>query len=139
MSESLHQDVPESPEERMLRRRARRWKRRARIVGPFLGVTVLVATLALSVDLIEYQPQPEQNQSSNRPLPDPLAQQQQNMDRSLAKSVATTSVVTADPRMIGGENLGLDVTLTPVETGTDAQLEQDLAAPANPYVLRGRR
>ena len=139
MSESLHQDVPESPEERMLRRRARRWKRRARIVGPFLGVSALVATLALSVDLIEYQPQPEQNRSSHRPLPEPLAQRQQNMDSSLAKSVATTSVVTANPAMIGGENPGLDVTLMPVETGTDAQLEQDLAMPTHPYALPSRR
>ena len=32
---------------------------RARIAGPFVGVSILLAALSLSVDLIEYQPREE--------------------------------------------------------------------------------
>ena len=49
-------DVPDTPDERHQLRRVRRWKRRARILGPFLAVPLLLGVLALSVDLIEYQP-----------------------------------------------------------------------------------
>lgn len=42
-------------EERIKNRRARRWKRRARIIGPFLAIPLLFATLVLSIDLIEYE------------------------------------------------------------------------------------
>ena len=62
------QDVPESPEERQIHRRARRWKRRARILGPFLGIPLLLATLSLSVDLVEYQPQEEKDRLSDQPI-----------------------------------------------------------------------
>lgn len=44
-----------TPKERLARRRARRWKRRARIAGPFVGISILFATLSLSVGLIEYE------------------------------------------------------------------------------------
>lgn len=62
------QDRPETPEERQRRRRIRRWKRRGRIVAPFLGVPILLAALALSVDLIEYRPQPKRERLSDRPI-----------------------------------------------------------------------
>ena len=70
MLDSAYQDVPESPEERMERRRTRRWKRRARIAGPFLGVTMMLGALTLSVDLIEYQPQEPQQRLTDRPIRD---------------------------------------------------------------------
>ena len=60
----------ESPEERLQRRRVRRWKRRARIAGPFLGLPLLVGTLALSVDLITYSPAPAREKLADRPLPE---------------------------------------------------------------------
>jgi hypothetical protein len=41
---------------RAQRRRMRRLKRSARMIAPFLGIPLLLGTLALSVDLIEYQP-----------------------------------------------------------------------------------
>lgn len=53
--QSMH-PIACSPEERLQRRRTRRWKRRARAIGPFVGVTILLAALSLSVDLVEYQP-----------------------------------------------------------------------------------
>jgi hypothetical protein len=62
------QDAPDTPDERLQRRQVRRWKRRARILGPFLGVPVLLLTLSLSVDLIEYQPQDEPDRLSDRPI-----------------------------------------------------------------------
>ena len=62
------QDTPETPDERLQRRRIRRWKRRARLVGPFLGIPLLLATLSLSVDLIEYKPQPKPDRLSDRPV-----------------------------------------------------------------------
>ena len=46
----------DSPNDRMALRRTRRWRRRARIVVPFLTVPVILGLLVLSVDLIEYQP-----------------------------------------------------------------------------------
>ncbi len=61
------QDLPETPDERLQRRRARRWKRRARIVGPFLGIPLLLGALSLSVDLIEYRPQPTRERLTVRP------------------------------------------------------------------------
>lgn len=62
-------EAHESPEQRLQRRRARRWKRRARIAGPFLGLPLLVGTLALSVDLITYSPAPAREKLADRPLP----------------------------------------------------------------------
>jgi hypothetical protein len=49
-------DSTESQADRLARRRARRWQRRARIAGPFLVVPAMLGLLVLSVDLIEYQP-----------------------------------------------------------------------------------
>ncbi len=49
-------DSTDSLDERLARRRARRWQRRARIAGPFLAVPAMLGLLVLSVDLIEYRP-----------------------------------------------------------------------------------
>ena len=62
------QDLPETPDERAQRRRVRRWKRRARILAPFLGLPILLAALALSVDMIEYVPQPPPDKLADRPI-----------------------------------------------------------------------
>jgi len=43
-------------EERIINRRMRRWKRRGRIIAPFAALPVLLCTLILSVDIIEYSP-----------------------------------------------------------------------------------
>jgi len=43
------------------------------MVGPFLGIPLLLGTLTLSVDLIEYDPQPEQDRLSDRPIPEAVS------------------------------------------------------------------
>lgn len=57
-----------TPDERLRRRRVRRWKRRARILGPFLGLPLLLVTLSLSVDLVEYQPREEPDRLTDLPI-----------------------------------------------------------------------
>ncbi len=44
-------------EERLQNRRRRRWNRRARILAPFLALPLLLATLLISVDIVEYRPE----------------------------------------------------------------------------------
>lgn len=58
----------DTPNERLRRRRVRRWKRRARILGPFLGLPLLLIALSLSVDLVEYQPNREPDRLSDRSI-----------------------------------------------------------------------
>lgn len=50
------QEAHESNDDRLARRRARRWSRRARIFAPFLAVPGMLGVLMLSVNLIEHQP-----------------------------------------------------------------------------------
>lgn len=61
-------DAADTADERLQRRRVRRWKRRARILGPFLGLPLLIFTLSLSVDLVEYQPREEPDRLADRPI-----------------------------------------------------------------------
>ena len=44
-------------EHRLQFRRWRRWKRRARILAPFAALPLLLVTLMLSVDMVEYRPE----------------------------------------------------------------------------------
>jgi hypothetical protein len=62
------EDRPETPAERLQRRRGRRWKRRGRIIAPFVGVPLLLATLLLSVDIVEYNPQESRDRLVDRPI-----------------------------------------------------------------------
>ena len=57
----------DSPEDRLALRRTRRWRRRARIVAPFMTVPVMLGLLVLSVDLIEYQPASHADRPAERP------------------------------------------------------------------------
>ena len=61
-------DAADTADERLQRRRVRRWKRRARILGPFLGLPLLIFTLSLSVDLVEYQPREEPDRLTDQPI-----------------------------------------------------------------------
>jgi hypothetical protein len=94
------QEAPDTPDERLQRRRVRRWKRRARILGPFLGVPVLLLALSLSVDLIEYQPQDEPDRLSDRPIrmTQPAAARP-IMRPSLSSPTQAGSPTPATPRM----------------------------------------
>jgi hypothetical protein len=49
-------DTTDPQDDRQSQRRARRWRRRARIAGPFLVVPAMLGGLLLLVDLIEYRP-----------------------------------------------------------------------------------
>ncbi len=60
-------DSTDTQEDRLARRRARRWRRRARIAGPFLVVPAMLGLLVLSVDLIEYQPAEPSEPVKTRP------------------------------------------------------------------------
>lgn len=127
------QDAPDTPDERLQRRRIRRWKRRARILGPFLGVPILLLTLSLSVDLIEYRPHPESNRLADQPLQMPL---QQNTQPSIRPSLLATSDASAliptpadDTLAIGGDSIDLDVTLP------SASWQR---SPTPPYVVNRR-
>ena len=53
-------------EERIKRRQLRRWKRRGRIVAPFAALPVLLATLVLSIDIIEYSPKERREKTVER-------------------------------------------------------------------------
>jgi hypothetical protein len=97
MSELETQDVHESPDQRMQRRRARRWKRRARIVGPLLSIPLLLATLALSVDLIEYQPQPPKPRLVDRPIPAEVLEKQRARENSTGAPLSSTASVVSSP------------------------------------------
>ena len=136
MPETNLPDRHESPEERLQRRRARRWKRRARIVAPFLGVSALLATLAISVDLIEYQPQPAKQRLSDRPMPAAVTQPRSALAIAPRASVSATSVVTPAP-LVGSQPL--EVTLMPGQDRASAEADRDFAPPQRPYAMRGQR
>jgi len=90
---SMH-DVTKSPEQRMQRRRARRWKRRAPIVGPLLGLPLLVASLALSVELITYSPVTPQKKLTGRPLPEATDERSSTRIPLPSTGISTTPVIT---------------------------------------------
>ena len=60
-----HLEIPRPRVHRLRDRRIRRWKRRFRLVSPLLGIPALLATLSLSVGLIEYAPQLKTKYSSS--------------------------------------------------------------------------
>lgn len=85
----------ETPTENLQRRRARRWKRRARIVGPLVGVPLLLATLVLSVDAVEHRPQKAQDRLVDRPIT--LPPEQSNVQSQRARMEPTTNPSRLDP------------------------------------------
>lgn len=107
--------VASTQEDKLHRRRVRRWKRRARIAGPFIGVSILLAALALSVDLIEYQPHPNPERLSDRPINLNARAKSEGIDRPhsfVGDSVASTvSVVSDRDSKINEGLLALDLTL----------------------------
>lgn len=58
-------------QKRTMQRRLRRWKRRIRHVSPILCLPLLLGTLMLSVDLIEYRADPIRVQGSDLPVAPP--------------------------------------------------------------------
>lgn len=115
-----------SPEERRQRRRVRRLKRRARIAGPFLGLPLLVATLALSVDLITYSPAPSHQKVWGRLLPE-IAKSTSSPRTSLPSTVMSPAAPIVAPEAPASRfelELGFERNTTPT------------AAPKPPQALR---
>ncbi len=110
---------PNTPEQRQHRRRIRRIKRRLRIFGPFLAVPILLATLALSVDLVEYQPTEEPDRLSDRPIRIEKAKDARRAPQpSYISTIPVTSATPAPGDLaiakdapIGREFVGLDLEL----------------------------
>ena len=108
-------DRSESPDERTQRRRARRWMRRARMAAPFLGVSAVLATLALSIDLIEYQPEPPTDRLTDRPIPGSVRDRGTRLPDPTPSALSATSVLGSEPTggrdLLGPNARGLDVDL----------------------------
>jgi hypothetical protein len=125
------QDTPDTPDERFQRRRIRRWKRRGRILGPFLGVPLLLLTLWLSVDLVEYQPQEEPDRLADRPIRMTRPRTTQSTMRpGLSATTQANSripVAPEDAEGTNGDSIDLDVIL-PSAPG--------LRPPTPPYVVK---
>lgn len=131
MKASGMNDVPEFRKERLLRRRARRWKRRARMAGPFLAIPLLLGALMLSVNMIEYDPQPERHRLSDRPVA--VVEKQQERPIHPKASAQSSSVASPTP---AERDSALDVSLagdTPLVGGPQ------FAAPMPHYTLPGVR
>jgi len=134
------QDTPDTPDERLQRRRARRWKRRARILGPFLAVPLLLAALSLSVDLIEYQPHEESDRLSDRPIqmtrqpaPKPA------MRPSLSPTIPTDSPTTGSPAKDTSPEIGDAEEIQGDGADLDVMLpESSLLRPPTPLYALGR-
>ncbi|MEM9175178.1 MAG: hypothetical protein AAGC67_08075 [Myxococcota bacterium] len=122
-------DTPESPEQRLQRRRARRWKRRARIAGPFLGLPLLLGTLALSVDLITYSPAPPREKLTDRPLPQ-VAKPAAAVRVPMPSTVMSGAAPVVAPE-VPARRLDLDL-------GLDLEDDAPDVAPKPPYALRTR-
>lgn len=109
------QSVARTPDEKLHRRRVRRWKRRARIAGPFIGITILLAALSLSVDLIEYQPRKTADRLSDRPINVNARTNAEESERSHSyvdnSATSTLSVVPDRDPKIAAELLSLDLAL----------------------------
>ena len=112
------QNKPDTPDERLQRRRVRRWKRRARILGPFLGVPLLLLTLSLSLDLIEYQAHEKPDRLVDRPIRMPQRTQQPvirpSMSPALSTALATdspNSVETDEAAITDNDSVDIDLTL----------------------------
>ena len=108
-------NLPDTPDERLRRRRVRRWKRRARILGPFLGVPLLLLILSLSVDLVEYQPQEKPDRLTDRPI---RMNQQQSTEPTMRPSLlaptgADSAILTSqdNAERSHSESIALDVML----------------------------
>jgi hypothetical protein len=130
------QNKPDTPDERLQRRRVRRWKRRARILGPFLGVPLLLLTLSLSLDLIEYQAYEEPDRLVDRPIRMPQRTQRPvtrpSMRTDLSAAIATDSAIsieTSDAEETDNDPADVDLTLPS---------PQSVRLPTPPHALRKR-
>lgn len=135
MPASTTTDRPGSPAERKQRRRSRRRKRSARTAGPFLGIPLLLGTLMLSVDLIEYDLQPEGERLVDRPTREGMAEKASKRKAASSTSVPTTSIVSAPQKVAEGRpDLGVRL-----QAKNYRDLQRNFAPPTQPYALNRAR
>jgi hypothetical protein len=113
-------------EERIINRQWRRWKRRGRIIAPFAALPLLLCTLILSIDIIEYSPKEPREKAVakttgrqvKRIQPSPAA-------RAAISTPATTSgsVLDADRMKIPSIEIGDD----DANAATDERRRSELA------------
>ncbi len=129
--QSMH-PIACSPEERLQRRRTRRWKRRARAIGPFVGVTILLAALSLSVDLVEYQPTPKVDRRADRPIYiDPVdgIDQPLRLNRVVLGNVRDTGPIPSDVSVISPRESKLNSDLSTLDLAIRPRLAAETAQP----------
>jgi hypothetical protein len=126
------QETPDTPDERLQRRRVRRWKRRARILGPFLGVPLLLLTLSLSVDLIEYQPHEERDRLTDRPI----RMTRKAIARPVPRPAASNPTLIDLPIPIGGDESG-DAMSDSIDLELNVPSSGSIQPPISPYTLKG--
>jgi hypothetical protein len=98
-------------EERMINRRVRRWKRRGRLIAPFAALPLLLCTLVLSVDLIEYSPKEPREKAVENASRQQIKRLQPSPAARAAIStpaVSQKNVLNGDPMKIPGLEMGDD-------------------------------
>ena len=123
--------MQETPDERRQRRRVRRWKRRARILGPCLGVPLLLLTLTLSVDLIEYQPRAERDRLTDRPI----RMTRKVVARPIPRPTASTPTSINRPIPIGDDESG-EAMSDSLDLELDTLSNDSIQPPTPPYTLK---
>ena len=78
-------------EERRRTRRTRRWKRRARILAPIASLPLLLATLMLSVDIVEYRPEEPRTPSATKSAPAKAASRPTRSSFAAKTAIATSA------------------------------------------------
>lgn len=126
---------PDTPEERRERRRLRRWKRRGRILAPFLGVPLLLLTLSLSVDLVEYQPHEESKRVADQRIKTRQHTKSQKPTRPSTRPVLSEAIRTDFPIPIALSEIDGRDALAKNEDGS-LKLDMTLAEPSFPPLLR---
>ncbi|MBW1883049.1 MAG: hypothetical protein JRJ58_05940 [Deltaproteobacteria bacterium] len=120
-------------DERLQNRRRRRWNRRARILGPFLALPVLVATLLLSVDIVEYRPE----ESNEKPTAHSIDRELLEARSShLTRAAISTAAFAPENPIAGFESGEVDPFEVDLELGLPQLELQTLRTPTAPYAPR---
>jgi hypothetical protein len=121
-------------EERIRNRVRHRWRRRARIVAPFAALPLLLGTLLLSVDIIEYSPQPPRVAlTSSRPTPQPAARIRPSL---AARSAIATSALVKNEFLARDETVETDPNEARLESERVEELDEDVPPSPMAYPTR---
>jgi len=88
-----------------------------RIAAPFAGVPLLLATLLVSVDLIEYKPQAPREKLTTRPMPQAAIDSRREQLRREAIAIAAqphqAEFEPGAPGVVGADPIQLDLEASP--------------------------